>query len=522
MLASLVVACGPSRLPPTVARSLPDGVDAPRRLLDERAVLVGNGKSACTHQVPASANGDRWCAFTLPASENGTAELWAIDVTSAVTGRVPPCDGTDAGCLRLTDSLPLRSSSFFDGDTLIYEGAPVSGPTEDFLGPLYAWRPGWSRGRQISSDRAFTCIGQVSSAAAACFGEPAGDPAKRDSAQVSAGYLLDEGGGSLPSLGRWPLRNDNDTAWAAGFSPDGATFVLSNAAIIGAKQTLRTVATAETDRSPLTVAMEDVEYWQPSNDGAQVYFLRGLPQRADLFVADFPSGQGARLIEAGILSFSLVGDRPENQALEFVKDLGGTKGEFKLLRDRSQTTPKSIFTFEDILDGAHVSPDLRYTVWMDFAFRGVVIRNEDLAPCSLDIAGEPPVFEPAFLDHAGLLFWKELRPGPESHWDAFFAPPDRCRAKQSLGQDIEFFAPVGDRGLIFADEHDADAGRSTLKYVPMAPDGANLDERGPVQIQERVGASVVFVGTDPLLLVFPVVGASPDTSGTFVFGPVPL
>ena len=32
--------------------------------------------------------------------------------------------------------------------------------------------------------------------------------------------------------------------WAAGFSPDGATFVLSSADAIGAKQTFRTVGTA--------------------------------------------------------------------------------------------------------------------------------------------------------------------------------------------------------------------------------------------------------------------------------------
>jgi hypothetical protein len=449
-------------------------------------------------------------------------ELWVVDVTRAAAGSVPRCDGTDAGCLRLTGSLPPRSIAFFDGDTLIYRADRVSGPTEEFLGPIFAWRPGWSRGRQISSDRGFTCIGQARSAAAACFDEPGGDPAKRDSAQVSAGNLLDEGGGPLPSLGRWPLRNDNDTAWAAGFSPDGATFVLSSAATIGAKQTLRTVATADAGPSPLAVAMEDVEYWQPSNDGKQVYFVRGLPQRADLFVADFPSGQGARMIEPGILSFALVGERPEDQALTFVKDLGDTRGEFKLLRDRSQTTPKSIFTFADILDGANVSPDLRYTVWMDFAFRGVVIRNDDLSTCPLDVGDEPPTFDAAFLDHAGLLFWKETRPGESFRRDAFYAPPGNCRAKEHLADDIEFFVPIGDRGVVFADDQTQSSEGSTLKYVAATGDGAHLDELGPVRIQEGVGAPVVFVGTDPLLLVFPGVGTSPETSGIFVFGPVPF
>ena len=40
-----------------------------------------------------------------------------------------------------------------------------------------------------------------------------------------------------PTFGRYPLRNDDDTAWQAKLSPDGSMFVLSDADTIGAKQT---------------------------------------------------------------------------------------------------------------------------------------------------------------------------------------------------------------------------------------------------------------------------------------------
>jgi hypothetical protein len=515
LAASIGLACGPSK-------AIPSADVTPVRILDSRAQLVGNGPSACTHQIQASADGHRWCAFTLEAPGEGLSELWVIDVTAAVNGAVPPCDGSSGACLRLTSTLPTRSVALFDGDTLIYHVDPVSGATEDFLGRIFAWRPGWSHGRQISSDRGFTCIGQGGSSAAACFDDPGGNPAKRDSAQVRVGYLDIESGDALPAIGRWPLRNDNDTAWEAAFSPDGATFALSSAARIGETQSLWIVATADAGRVAPVVAIDDVAYWKISNDGATMYFVRGLPQQADLHVAEFPSGASAKLIEPGILSFTLIGERPADQALGFVKDLGETKGEFKLLSERRQPAPKSIFTFEDILDGAIVSPDLRYTVWMDFAFRGVVIRNGDLATCALDVGDEPPVFEPAFLDHAGLMFWKEIRPAETSRRDAFFAQPDRCRSKTPFARDIDFFVPIGDRGVIFADELDADTGRSVLKHIAVSPNGTSLDPLGAVRVQAGVKSPIVFVGGAPLLLVYSAEGASADSTGVFVYGPVPL
>jgi hypothetical protein len=506
---------------PPSGRVLPDGVHPPVRILDGRAMFMGNGKSACTHQTPPSGDGHRWCAFTLGPPVDGLGDLWVIDVTRAATGDVPPCDGTSAGCLHLSDKVVMRSATFFDGDTLFYGTDSSAALGADFLGHIQAWRPGWSGGRQVSSDAGFTCIGNVHSAAAACLDDPSGDPTMRDSANVRAGYLADQTGSALPSFGRYPLRNDNYTAWQAALSPDGSVFALSDADAIGAKQTLRLAPTGQVGQAPPEHAIDDVEYWQISNDGQRIYFLRGVPH-PDLYVADFPSGANVTLLEAGIKTFLLLGDRATDQAIEVVKDVppGGT---IELLTDHAAATAKAIFTYEDFLNGALVSPDLRYTTWLNDDFHAVVFRNGDLAQCAIN-GGSRSVYEPMYLDHAGLMFWKEraeIAPISDLR-DAYYAAPDGCSQKQRYAQHVDVVVPVGDRGLVFTDELDPTTRQATLKYIAVAPGGATLDPAGAVRVHEHVGGPVVLVGASPPLLVYPADSGSPDTSGVFVFGPVPF
>jgi hypothetical protein len=510
----LAGACGPSK----PAAGPPP---APVQIADADAQLVGSGLSSCTNQIVPSGDGDRWCGFSRGAAD-GSHELWVIDVTTAARGGAPRCDGTDSGCLLLTRALWPRSAPLFDGDTLIYETDSVSAPTADFLGRVWAWRPGWTHGRQISSDRGFLCIGQRASAAAACFDEPAGDPAKRDSAQVRVGTLDGEAGGPLPIAGRWPLRTEGDPVWEAAFAPDGAHLALMSAPAVGDKQNLVVLPTAAAASASTAPVLDDVAHAKIANDARAIYFVRGLPDRADLYVADFPSGAGARLVDEGVLSYARWGQRPTDQALGYVKDLGGTKREYKLILDRARGEARTIFAFEDIFEGAVVSPDLRYTAWLDSAFRGVVVRNDDLASCQLDLDDEPPVFEPVFLDRSSLLFWKEIRPADNGHRDAFYADPGRCRPKTRLADDVAFMVPVGDRGLVYGDELDATTGRVSLEVVAVAPGGATLDAAGPVRVQAGVELPVVFVGPAPPLLVYRASGGSAGPDGIFVYGPAPL
>jgi hypothetical protein len=507
-------------LPPT-ARALPAEIQPPVRLFGARAILADLDKTSCTHQTPPSGDGHRWCAFMLGPIVGGVAELWVIDVTRAATGFVPPCDGTDPGCVRLTDKVATRSVAFFEGDTLFYGTDSTAGPTGDFLGRIFAWRPGWSGGRQISSDAGITCIGNAHSAAAACLDDPAGNPANRDSANVRAGYLATENGAALRSFGRYPLRNDDNVAWAAKLSPDGSVFVLSDADTMGAKQTLRIAPTAAVGQAPPTIAIDDATRWQISNDGQKIYFMRGVQPDVDLYVADFPSGANVTLLETDAKEFWLIGDRPEEQAVEIRKSRmpGGT---IELLADRSSTTPKVIFNYDDFLDGAVVSRDLRYTTWLNEDFRGVVFRNSDLSTCTIQAGPTNEVYTPSYLDDASVMFWTERsRSQPKSALrDAYFARPEACNDKTLLAVNIDQLMPVGDRGVIFTDELEVDTELATLKYIAAA--GATLDPAGPLRVQEHVAWPVILVGQDPPLVVYKATGPTPETSGIFVFGPVPF
>jgi hypothetical protein len=113
---------------------LPPGVMPPVRLAAAGALLIGDRVTACSHQVPASGDGHRWCAFRR-ATAAGDSELWVIDVTRAAAGAVPACDGSSAGCLRLTGTLWTQSplagprqpfANRFEGDTLFFHDRAVS------------------------------------------------------------------------------------------------------------------------------------------------------------------------------------------------------------------------------------------------------------------------------------------------------------------------------------------------------------------------------------------------------------
>lgn len=508
---------------PRTGRPLPVGVHAPVRLYDGDVLLVGNGKSACTHQTPASGDGHRWCAFLVSPAVNGLAALWVIDVTRAATGDAPRCDGSDAGCLRLTDKAYIRTAIGFEGDTLTYGTDSTAVGYNDFLGRIFAWRPGWSRGRQISSDNGFTCIGHKTSAAAACFDDPVGDPVKRDSANVRAGLLADETGGPLPVFGRYPLRNDNTSTWQADFSPDGSFFLLSNADAAGGQQNLRVVPTAKVGQAQPTL-IADAIFWQISNDGQKIYLernLHNLAQLGDLYVADFPSGANAALLESELRGFTIVGDRPSDQALQLWKNHppGGT---IELMWNRAMVAPKAIFTHDDFLNGAVLSPDLRFTTWLNDPFRAVVFRNADLATCAINGPDDPPVSGISYLAHSGLMFWKALQPGQESRRDAFYAPPENCAQKVRFAHDVDLVAPIDDRGVVFSDEQGPDSPGPTLKYIAATASGLALDPAGAVRVQENVRGTVVFVGANPPLLVYSAKDGGGDASRLFVFGPVPF
>jgi len=503
---------------------LPAGVAPPVLLLDDGAQLAAFDEKTCSHQDPSPDKTDRWCAFTRPGPAAGLADLWVINATVAATGQVPVCDGSDANCLRLTRTLALTAGAFFEGDTLLYYADPMPVAGGEFLGRIWGWRPGWPVGRSLTSERGILCFGHLHAAVAGCLDDPVGDPARRDKVTVRAGALTAPSADPLPALaGQWALRNDNLAIWQAGFSPDGETFAFSNADQVDGAVTLKTVATRDVAGATPQPSIVDLLRWTVSNDGQKIYFFRGQTDTATLYVADFPTGAAEQLIQSSVNSFALIGDRPGDQAVGLLQEPPAAgRRSFQLLRDRSGGPPGTIFTYSDALEGLRVSTDLRYTLWLDSSFRARLVTNDTLDVCELNPAGERGIFGPTMLNGGGLLFWSQSVPSPPGRRDGYFAAPQTCHDKQRFAGAVDFYLPIGDRGLVFGDERDGIAETVTLKYIAVSADGTGLSSEGPFRIAEAVKSPIVRVGTDPLLLMFRTAKTADHEPGTYIFGPVPF
>jgi hypothetical protein len=521
----------PDSRPARTGIPLPAGVTPPRRLLGGAAKLLGDGQSSCTNQEPPSGDGDRWCVFESPAADGKATELWVIDVSAASRGEVPACDGSSPRCLRLTRNLWVAGavvgatypySDQFDGDTLIYYADAVSGPDESFKGPIYAWRPGWTQGRAISSPTGFLCFGHPYAAVATCLDDLAGDPMKPETVRLRAGRLDDQAGGPLPVVGTvHPLLSGGEFVLQIGFDRSGDQFAFSSGDPDPARSSLQVIGTQEVGAAAPRVAITDVTSWEIARDGKKVYVLRGPRDDAAFLVADFPAGTSEVAIDSHVGDFLLLGETAVDRGVIYLATLAGDHGAFRLLRDR--TMPASVltvFTYRGILEDVHVSPDLRFTAWLDEGFTGRVVPHDGSATCVLNSTRGSDVFEPLFLDDAGLMFWNEAQLDTDRR-DGFLGAPERCQQRTKFGEGIDFYVPIGNRGLVFGDEkEDLDDG-ATLKYARITG-GRNWPAEGAVRVAEHVKTPVVLVGREPLLIVYEKAKDAAEAPGIFVFGPVPF
>jgi hypothetical protein len=511
--------------------SLPEGVAPPRRLLDGTATLTGAGRTACSHAAPASGDGHRWCAFRLPGAAAGSTELWVMDVSAAAAGAPLLCNGQDPACVRLTKTLWAPYGNDFEGDTLIFYADAPAGlqPSQPFVGPVYAWRPGWLAPRTLAS-QALVCSGNAAAAVAVCLDDPRGDPNNPKDVILRVGFLADVAGPSLTALpGRWSLPGDGSVPWQLGFAPDGQTFAISTRDLDAATpftESLFAIAVRDVSKglSP-TKIVTDVEPWTISNDGKKVFFFRGQKPNAALLSADFPTGGHELPLATNIVDFLPLGRGVADTALLLRVRLAAGGHAFQLLRDREHPeTAFTVFTNQGGLEGILVSPDLRYTAWVDPSFRARSIRVSDLATCELNPSPAPEASDLSFLDDASALLWSEPRPGFGGARDGLFASPELCAPQTRFARGLGFLSPVGARGIVFGDARD-DSGRSvTLKYAP-APLG-DVAAAGGYRVHANVTAPVTLVsgatGPSSLHVVFRAENDGAKDSGLYLFGPVPF
>jgi hypothetical protein len=522
--------------PQPTGLALPAGVAPARRLIGEPARLTGNGPTACSHQEPASGDGHRWCVFYRRLAPDGDTELWTVDITAAAT-EAPRCDGSSSTCRRLTSKLwtefPLGGpvhpySHEFHGDTLVYYADAISRPRTLHRGPVYGWRPGWSQPRRISTPEAVMCWGHQKLPIAHCLEDVVGAVMMPDLVALGAGPLADMDGLALPSLGWIHTFANGAPSWQAGFSPAGDAFLVSSPDPDPTVEALRTVATGNLGRAPLKEVVRDVSSWEVSGDGQHVLFFRPESTTSKaLQVADFPSGANVTKIGSAVKDYLFVGSAASS--LIYVTESDPDHGAFNLLRDlRLPGAAQTVFTYNDPIEDVRLSPDLRYTAWVDAHFQVRVVSHADLRSCDLNAQPRRAGFAPAFLDSAGLVLWSEEATDDVDRRDGYLADPAGCQGKRRFGQGVELILPVGDRGVVFTDEMDPGTARVTLKYAAIAG-GKEWPAAGPVRIHGDVDGSSVFLvfsgegpRAGPVLVLFRVVSGGPEMEGTYVFGPLPF
>jgi hypothetical protein len=504
---------------------LPSDVAPPLRLLDAPSELTGAGRSSCSHQEPASGNGDRWCSFRRPHAGGGT-ELWVINASAAARGQVPVCDGTDAGCLRLSTTLWASYGNDFEGDTLVFYSDAPAGllASQAFVGPVSAWRPGW-KAPHVIAPAATVCSAHRVAAVALCFDEPRGNSNNPDDVRLRAGVLADAAG-VLPSLpGRWPLRTDGSIPWQLAFSPDGQTLAVSVPDAVPFVQNLSVIAVKDVGTGDLTRnVLTDVKPWTISNDGKKIYFYRGEKSDATLAMADFPTGAGETILATKVVDFIPLGRTPADAAL-FLHVRTDAEHVFRILHDRaSPEKAVTVFTNEGFLEGVAIARDLRYAAWIDGSFRGKVIRVSDLAACEMNPDPAPPVSDVGFLEDSSYVFWSQPDMTHQRR-DGYLAPPDRCSERTRFASGVNFVSVIGARGIIYGDGYDESDRTVTLKYASLAS-GTAQAAAGGVRVAERVAAPVTLVSgataAGSLHVVYGAQASGGKAAGVFMFGPVPF
>jgi hypothetical protein len=529
----------PATRPAATGAPLPAGVAPARRILEPSATITGGGEGSCTHQVTTPAL-DRWCLFTRPGpGAAGKSELWVMNMTRAALA-VPPCDGSSPACLQLTEDVwmggglngPFQPyANRFFGDTLVFYADARSGAQEVHRGPAFAWRPDWTRPRRISSDTALECWGHPRALVAHCVEALVGDPVRPDSFELRAGAIADRDGLELPLAGRiFPRDREGELAWQAGFSPGGEQFAFSQVDASTGLESLQVIATAQLGKAAAAQILTGVQHWQIGNDGKRLFFVRPVPPGSHgLHVADFPSGANVLALDANVSDYFVLGPSGQDRGVGFISDLGPERGAFRLAADPGVPNvpgvpgvpAATVFTFEQGLDGVRVSGDVRFTAWRDPDFRVRIAQHTPASSCALNVSANQPAFGISFLEHSGLVFWTEGDGGDRDRRDGYVADPVGCRDKRRIAQSVYFLTPVGDRGLVFADEVDDDSQRTTLKYAALV--GGQWPAGGAVRVHDDIdGTSVLLVGTDPLLLLFHVSVGPAEQQGTYLFGPVPF
>jgi hypothetical protein len=464
--------------------------------------LIGSGKDTCTNQVPPS--GDRWCGFARSSAILGASELWVVNVTQAAAGVTIKCDAgaADPNCLRLSGGLysdDINGGGFrvngFDGDTLTYEEVP-SRSGSGFLGNIFAWRPGWTAPRQLTTANGLACNGHASSKAVICIDNPVVDAAMTvETVELHAGFLDDQAGGELPLVDTIILQTKDDAAgvrkWGARLSPDGTSVGWSTRTTSAGTEDLQWQKIGD-DKSRLMVA-PDVDQWTVSADSKKWFWLKtfnfdvnGAPS-GTLQSAPYPGGAAPVTIATGVGDYNEAGSTGILYRTKVTTDLGT----LLLTPDRDMpATVKMVdtgvaFVFEVTKDGTNATytKNIQSLATNIFLFDVYVAGAAGVTPCAL--TKTPIAFlPPTFLAGGTMAAWGRFN-NQTGEVEGVATTVAGCSTTK-FASDAFGWTAIADEGLVFLDTLNPDPAinEATLRYAKIQ-NGA-LPAAGTV-VQARAG-----------------------------------
>jgi hypothetical protein len=438
---------------------------------------------------------------------------------------VPKCDGSDPGCVLITDTLwtgqptagPAHPTTHrFDGDTLIYH-ANTSQMADPYRGPIYAWRPGWPAGRQISlTTLAYACSAHPSAEAVVCIENLTTDPA--------AALQFDLTGGPLATGAKLVARitptrpNTQSSQWRVAFTRGGDALTWSTGGLtVAERETIYTAKVADLGTPGMvTTVATGVSRWEMSAEGKKIFYLKdynydtqGVPQ-GSLTVADFPSGANPTLLAPAIPGFVALSAGGTDRGVAFFANVQlGQSADFKMIADVAN--PAGVISVLSGIAGVSaISGDLRFVLYstdFDPGTGGTDVRVARLDGSSLTTGGcvltDMPTsdfFGAPFTPNSELVMWVENVDQIDGVATGFVARTD-CTSKRQFGDRADFWFFDGNRGVLYSDEGVAQ--EATLKSAPIV--GGN--SLGAPTVLQRQVARIYGVPTTFEAALFTVVGA---------------
>ncbi|MDB4982231.1 MAG: hypothetical protein JWM82_2983, partial [Myxococcales bacterium] len=467
--------------------------------------------------------------------------LWVINATRAAAGVPIKCDTLDASCLRLsTTVLDDPTSHFlghkFDGDTLIFSEGLNGTPSGD----IFAWRPGWTVARKLTSQTGAACVGNKVSTTVLCAQNAQVDATQtKATVEIHAGPVTDANGGALPLLDTFIYATTADAQsdlprYSFAISPDGGFIAWSGRYEVGGLETLKVQKVGDA-ASRLTVAT-GISSWGISPDLTKWFWLKSFNYNGtgtasgSLESAPFPAGTPATPLASN------VGDYVWAFSSKWLlfrsnlsPDVGGNGvGTLSFMADHDVPGALAVLDTKvlNVLDVTADGTKVMYSKTQDLlggtfqVFDLYLAKPDGSPPCTL--ASTPLVFasptRPRFLDSGRLAVLGRLN-AVTSEGEGLAVNVGACTTTK-FAHEIYSWWPVGDEGVVVADDLAAVNGKGEVSLRYALATNATLPATA-TSIRPHVGTDVAVL-LPALPAVMYTIGGTTDAAGLYIDATLPF